>query len=97
MRSSSGLSTASQRTGHGWKTIVPIWAAQATCARSAGHSSSAVRPLGKLIFVVLTHGGTPRVGMRFWKNISPSMPSGKRCSVVGRLPSARMMPSPTAR
>ncbi len=97
MRSSSGLSTAATRTGHGWNTTVPICAAQATWARSAGHNSSAVRPLGKLIVAVWIQGGTPRVGIRFWKNISPSMPSGKRCSVVGRSRRARMMPSPTAR
>src|ERR671921_727074 len=66
VRSSSGLSTAALRTGHGWKTVVPICAAQATCARSAGQSSSAVRMLGNLIFAVLIQSGTPRVGIRFW-------------------------------
>jgi hypothetical protein len=50
-----------------------------------------------VIVALSTHGGTPRVAIRFWKNISPSTPSGKRCSVVGRWSSARMMPSPTAR
>jgi hypothetical protein len=53
--------------------------------------------LGNLILAVWIQSGTPRVGMRFWKNASPSMPSGKRCSVVGRSRSARMIPSPTAR
>ena len=95
MRSSSGLSTADRRTGHGWNTTVPICAAHATCARSTGHSSSAGRPLGKVIRADSTHGGTPRVEIRFWKNVSPSIPSGNRCSVVGRSRNARMMPSPT--
>ncbi len=54
------------------------------------------RPLGNLISAVRSHGGTPRAGTRFWKNISPSMPSGKRCNVVGRSRRARMMPAPTA-
>ena len=52
----------SVRTGHGWNTIVPSWAAQATWARSAGHSSSAVRPLGNVISARSTHSGTPLVG-----------------------------------
>jgi hypothetical protein len=56
-----------------------------------------VRPLGKVIVALSIQAGTPRVEMRFWKNISPSMPSGKRCRVVGRWCKARMMPSPTAR
>jgi hypothetical protein len=57
---------------------------------------------------VSTHSGAP-FGMRFWKNASPPLqsrvemtipgctPFGQRSSVVGRLRSARMIPSSTER
>ena len=65
MRSSSGWSTSTRRTGHGWKVIVFCCAHQATVASSVGHTSSAVRPLGKVMCAVSTHGGAPLL-MRFW-------------------------------
>ena len=65
MRSSSGLSTAPQRTGHGWKVSVPRLAHQATTATESGAISSAVRPLGKVMCAVGTHGGA-FLGTRFW-------------------------------
>ncbi len=49
MRSSSGRSTSSRRTGHGWKVIVPMWAHHTGTAISVGQISSAVRPLGKVM------------------------------------------------
>ena len=88
--------------------IVPIWAAQATVASSVGQTSSAWRPEGKSIRAVRTHSGAP-CGTRFWKKASPPpfcrvettipgcTPFGQRSSVVGRCPTARMIPSPTAR
>ena len=38
---------------------------QATTASSVGHTSSAGRPLGKVIVAVSTHSGAP-FGTRFW-------------------------------
>ena len=38
---------------------------QATVASSVGQTSSAVRPLGKAMCAVSTHGGAPLL-MRFW-------------------------------
>ena len=65
MRSSSGWSTSARRTGHGWKVIVPMCAAQATTASSVGQTSSAWRPEGKSIRAVSTQSGAP-LGTRFW-------------------------------
>ena len=59
MRSSSGWSLSPLRVGHGWKVIVPICAHQATVARLATQTSSAVRPLGKVTRVVSTYDGAP--------------------------------------
>ena len=61
-----------------------------------GHSSSAVRPLGKATVAVSSQSGR-LLGTRFWKNSSPSAPSGKRFRTVGRRCTARSAPSPTAR
>ena len=63
MRSSSGRSTSARRTGHGWKSNVPRFAAQASTAGSVGHTSSAVRPDGNVIRAVCTHSGAP-LGIR---------------------------------
>ncbi len=49
MRSSSGRSTSSRRTGHGWKVSVPMCAHHTGTAISVGQISSAVRPDGKVI------------------------------------------------
>ncbi|MBA8952147.1 hypothetical protein HNR61_003787 [Actinomadura namibiensis] len=65
IRSSSGWSGRSPRTAHGWNVSVPRFAAQAITAGSVGMTSSAVRPLGKVIFAVGTHSGAP-LGTRFW-------------------------------
>ena len=65
MRSSSGCSTSPDRTGQGWKVIVPSWAAQTIVAGVCGQTSSAVRPDGKAIRAVRTQSGAP-VGTRFW-------------------------------
>ena len=54
MRSSSGCSTSSRRTGHGWNVMVPICAAQAATAGSVGQTSSATRPDGNAICAVST-------------------------------------------
>ena len=54
MRSSSGWSTSSARTGQGWNVMVPIWAAQPTTAISVGQISSAWRPDGNWIRAVST-------------------------------------------
>ena len=48
MRSSSGCSVSRRRDGHGWKSIVPRFAAHATCATSVTQSSSACRPDGNV-------------------------------------------------
>ncbi len=61
-----------------------------------GHSSSAVRPLGKVTVAVSSQSGR-LFGTRFWKKSSPSAPSGKRFSTVGRRCTARNAPSPTVR
>ena len=74
----------------------PRLAAQTTAATSVGQISSALRPLGKLMRAVGIQSGR-FFGARFWKNDSPSTPSGYRSIVVGRLRRARRMPSPTAR
>ena len=81
---------------------------QATVARFVGQTSSAVRPLGKLMCAVSTHSGAPLL-TRFWKKASAPRasarvatlapactPSCHRSRVTGRSRSARMMPSPTA-
>lgn len=65
MRSSSGWSGSSLRTGQGWKVRVPYWAAQITAATSVGHISSAVRPEGKVIVAVGIQSGR-FFGARFW-------------------------------
>ena len=65
MRSSSGCSTWSRRVGQGWKSRHPLFAAQATCATSTGHSSVAFRPLGNVTVTVSSHGGRLS-GTRFW-------------------------------
>lgn len=65
MRSSSGWSTSSRRTGQGWKVRVPYWAAHSTAASSVGHISSALRPLGKVMCAVGIQSGIP-LGARFW-------------------------------
>ena len=65
IRSSSGLSTCARREGHGWKSIVPRFAAQATCASSVMHSSSAWRPDGNVTRATSIHSGRPS-GTRFW-------------------------------
>jgi hypothetical protein len=96
MRSSSGRSVSARRECHGWNSTVDICTAQTTQASSVTHSSSAVRPDGNLTSTVSSHGGAP-LGTRFWYTFSPSVPSGKRCSMQGRSYSARTMPSPTDR
>ncbi|GAA3210078.1 hypothetical protein GCM10020256_07900 [Streptomyces thermocoprophilus] len=65
MRSSSGRSTSVRRTGQGWKVRVPYWAAQTTAASSVGHISSALRPLGKVMWAVGIQSGM-LFGARFW-------------------------------
>jgi NAD(P)H-dependent flavin oxidoreductase YrpB (nitropropane dioxygenase family) len=94
------------RTGQGWKVSVPRLAAQATTAGSVGQTSSAERPLGNSMRAVFTHSGAP-LGTRFWKKASPpwlcwvdslapsKTPAGQRSRVVGRLRSARRIPSAT--
>ncbi|CAM5643965.1 hypothetical protein SANTM175S_05944 [Streptomyces antimycoticus] len=64
-----------RRTGHGWKVRLPRFAAHTTAAVSVGQISSACRPLGKEIRPVGIHSGR-FFGARFWKNDSPSTPSG---------------------
>lgn len=44
---------------------MPIWAHHTAIAGSVGHSSSAVRPDGKVIVTVSAYGGAPRI-IRFW-------------------------------
>lgn len=75
MRSSSGWSTSSRRTGQGWKVRVPNWAAHTTAPASVGHISSALRPLGKVMCAVGIQSGM-FFGARFWKKFSPFTPSG---------------------
>ena len=58
-RSSSGRSRSARRTGHGLKSMTPRLTAHARCAASLGHSSVAVRPLGKLTVAVWSHSGAP--------------------------------------
>ena len=65
MRSWSGRSTSASETGHGWNRSVPRLAAQITTASSLGATSSAVRPLGKVMCAVRTQSGAP-AGSRFW-------------------------------
>ena len=67
-----------------------------TWARSTGHSSSAVRPLGNATVTVRSQSGRP-FGTRFWKKKSPSAPLGYRFSTVGRLRTPASAPGPTAR
>ena len=54
MRSSSGWSGRSRRTGHGWNVRVPICAAHTGTATSVGQTSSAVRPDGNVTLAVST-------------------------------------------
>jgi hypothetical protein len=51
--------------GPGWKSRQPLLAAHATWATSTGHSSVALRPLGKATVTVSSHGGRLS-GTRFW-------------------------------
>ena len=74
---------------------MPRLAAQASTATSVGHTSSAVRPLGKRICTVSSQSGAP-LGARFWKNDSPSTPSGYRRRVSGLSRTAASIRSPTA-
>ena len=48
MRSSSGRSGSARRTGQGWKSNVPMFAAHSRTAGSVGQNASAVRPLGNV-------------------------------------------------
>ena len=50
----SGWSVSGRRTGQGWKSKVPMLAAQTITAGSVGHSDSALRPLGKVTVAVST-------------------------------------------
>lgn len=59
----------------GWKVRVPYWAAHTTAASSVGHISSALRPLGKVMWAVGIQSGM-FLGARFWKKFSPVTPSG---------------------
>lgn len=54
---------------------VPYWAAHRTAASSVGHISSALRPLGKVMWAVGIQSGM-FLGARFWKKFSPVTPSG---------------------
>lgn len=54
---------------------VPNCAAQRTAAGSVGHISSALRPLGKVMWAVGIQSGM-FLGARFWKKDSPATPSG---------------------
>lgn len=54
---------------------VPYWAAHTTAASSVGHISSALRPLGKVMWAVGIQSGM-FLGARFWKKFSPVTPSG---------------------
>ena len=63
MRSSSGWSTSSLRTGQGWKVIVPMCAAQATVATFSTQISVAVRPDGNVTSTSATKSGAP-LGVR---------------------------------
>ena len=63
MRSSSGWSGSARRTGQGWKSKVPRFAAQTSTACSVGQNDSAVRPLGNVTVAVSAYGGAP-LGMR---------------------------------
>ena len=65
MRNWSTTSVSAARTGHGWKRTVPRFTIHAMVARSAGATSTAVRPDGKRTSVVCTHSGVPD-GARFW-------------------------------
>jgi hypothetical protein len=56
---------AGARTGHGWNRTVPRFTIHRIVARSAGATSTAVRPEGKVMVVVPTHSGV-RAGARFW-------------------------------
>ena len=53
------------REAQGWNSTQDICTAHTTLAGSTTHSSSAVRPLGKVTCAVCTHGGAP-FGSRFW-------------------------------
>ena len=84
------------RTAHGFMSRQPRFTAQIRWARSDGQSSSAVRPLGNATVAVCNQSGR-LAGTRFWKNISPVAPSGKRFITVGRRNTPRSAPSPTSR
>ena len=60
MRSSSGWSTSSARTGHGFRSMQPRFTAQIRSAGSSSTARSAVRPLGKVMCAVSTCAGVCR-------------------------------------
>ena len=64
MRSSSGWSTSSARTGHGLHSRQPSVAAHTSAASSCITGIDAVRPLGNFTVAVRTQSGAP-FGMRF--------------------------------
>lgn len=83
------------RDGHGWNTMVFIWAIQTAAAGSSMTSIGCTRPLGKVTSVVRIHSGAPFGGF-FEKYCSPSTPPGCRCSATGRSPLAVTKAPPTA-
>ena len=90
MRSSSGWSGWSRRIGQGCSSRVPICTVHTTVAASVRHTSSPVRPLGKVTVAVWAQAGMPLGADLVKKDLSPSSPSGKRLSATGRSRRARI-------
>ena len=65
IRNWSTASVSGARTGQGWNRTVPRLTIQTIVARSAGATSVAVRPDGKVTSTVCTQSGV-FAGARFW-------------------------------